>query len=286
MAKLNEEFSFTGSIGKLSVYQMKGVDKPVVRRKGGPSKKKVSEGENFENTRRRNSEFGGRAAVSGWIMRALHHHKRLADYNIAGPLNVLMMPIQEMDMSTHRGQRPILLSANPEILKGFSLNRGTSFDTIVKTALEYRFEGNKASILIPALVPAINFSPSSRYPWFRIIVALGLVPDLIFMKGGLPIDPDYDSFSDPQSKRWRFSYEPAHPDYERFYGAPNEVGTSWFPVKKGMPSVMLDVDLGGVPPANDHTLILSVGIQYGNQLEIDVIEEAPYAGAAKILAVR
>lgn len=285
MAKLNEGISFTGSIGNLSVYKMKGVDKLVVRRKGGPSKEKVSQGKSFENTRRRNSEFGGRASASSWIMRSLQSHKRVADYNIAGPLNVLMLPIQELD-NTIYGQRPIRLSANAEILKGFSLNRGTSFDTIIKTAFEYRFDGIKASILIPALIPAINFSPSPRYPWFRIMVSIGLVPDLFFTKNGQQIDPEYDSFSDPQSKLWHFSYAPSHSGYEHFYGAPDEVSTSWFPVKKGMPETMLHVTLEDEPPAGDHTLILAVSIQYGNQQEIDVIDEAPFAGAAKILAVR
>lgn len=285
MAKLNGDYFFKGSLGNLTVYKMKGVEQPVVRRKGGPSKEKVKSGENFLNTRRRNSEFGGRAVASRWIMRALHHQKPMADYNIAGPLNVLMMPLQAAD-DGHYGQRAVKLSHNPDILKGFSLNRNTSFDAIVRTGLEYYFDGPTAMLVIPELRPTINFFPSPKYPWFRLVASLGLVPDLYFTKNGQPVDDDYDTFNQPEAKNWQFAYAPVDDQYEQFEGAAGSVTTPWFPVKKGMPPTTSELWLESVPAANEHTLLLSVGIQYGIQQEVDVIDQAPHAGAAKILALK
>lgn len=286
MAKLNEGFTFTGSFGNLSVYKMKGVDKLIVRRKGGPSKEKIRNHAKFEMTRRKNAEFGGRATMTSWILRSLIYHKPMADYNMAGPLNSLMIPIQALDSVHGMGQRDIRLSTNPEILKGFSLTRKTSFDTIVRTTLNHGFAGQAAWVTIPALTPGINFYAAPRHHWFRIVLSLGLVPDLYFHMNGNPVPYDFDAFTDPQARSSLLTYSYSHPDYKRFFGNLEGSTTPWHPVKKGMPETTLDVMLDLMAPANDHTLLLTIGIQYGYQEEIDVICETPYAGAAKILDVK
>ena len=77
----------------MSFYKVRGSDQIYIRKKGGPSRAKVKEGSTFINTRRNNDEFGGRAAASSWIMLMLQPLKPLGDYNIAGPLNSLLVPI-------------------------------------------------------------------------------------------------------------------------------------------------------------------------------------------------
>ena len=59
MPFLEGPFAFTGKLDMLSAYRMRGVDKIVVRRKGGPSREKIKTGASFANTRRTMSEFGG-----------------------------------------------------------------------------------------------------------------------------------------------------------------------------------------------------------------------------------
>ncbi len=52
MAKLEEDFQFTGRIGNLSSYKMRGVDGIVVRKKGGPSKEQFETSPKLQRTRR------------------------------------------------------------------------------------------------------------------------------------------------------------------------------------------------------------------------------------------
>lgn len=287
MGQLNESFDFSGSVGKLSVYKMRGIEKPIVRRKGGPSKETVKNGKKFEVTRRNNSEFGGRAAMSKWILKALLFHKPLADYNIAGPINSLLKPIQEMDNDHEFGQRDLRLTRNPDILKGFSLNRNANFDAIVRTPVEYDFMPDSSVLVtIPTLTPFVNFFPSEKYPWFAITLALGVVPDLFFLKSGVPASSDYDSFTDPMAKSAVLKYSYVHPGYEYFNAAPCCVMTMWYPVKQGMPSTSLQLNLEEDLPNEDHTLILSVGFAYGYQEDAVKIRAVRYAGAAKILGVQ
>lgn len=285
---MNEAFGFTGSLGNLSVYKMKGIDKPIVRRKGGPSKERVKTHPKFEMTRRRNAEFGGRAAASSWIMRALHFHKPMADYNIAGPLNALLRPLQEMDNQNGLGQRSVRVSASPQLLKGFSLNRQNSFDSIVRVPVEYVWVANAGLVTlhIPALIPGINFFAADKYPWFGIVASLGIIPDIVFTDGSAPVLPDHDSYTSADARQVIYGYTPTHPWYEKLDQVPLCMFTPWHPVKQGIvEEIIVDMQLPYLPPDEHHALMLSIGIAYGIQVDGQTIQQAPYAGAAKILSV-
>lgn len=264
MGKMNDGFSFTGSVGNLSVFKMKGVEKPVVRTKGGPSKEKIKKHPNFERTRMNNAEFGGRATASKWIMRSLWFQKPLADYNIAGPLNVLMKPIQALDTTSELGKRHILLTKNPHLLEGFSLNRGMAFDSIVRNPIAWTLTRNdqSASIGIPALIPQINLHVPGFWPMYSFVATIGIIPDLYYH---------------------HFGYQPLSPGY---HPAPCEVAfTDWCPVMNGSPATQLDLRYPVAPPDEHFSVILAIGIRFGIMRDAATIEQAPNAGAAKVLAV-
>lgn len=264
MGKLNPGFDFTGSIGNVTAYKMKGVDGIVVRSKGGASKEKIKNSPRFEGTRRQNDEFGGRATASGWIMRTLQQQKRVADHNIAGPLNALFKIIQDMDKTSVLGQRSIQFSKAPELLEGFSMNRIYSFDSTVRQAIKYDLDkdARTASLSFPSLVPGINFFPNTQEPMFKIQATLGLIPDLFHAK------PTYN----PSDKAYMH----------------NEltVETEWYPVQTGTSGNTLELELKSVPPNDQFILVLSVGICFGTLTAINKVKQKKYAGAAKIIAVK
>lgn len=278
---------FLGSVDALSFYKMKGVEGTIVRRKGGPSKEKIKTSPNMLATRRSNSEFGGRAKTAKWIMRALQYHKSLADHNIAGPLNALLRPVQALDSTNGLGQRSVRLSANPQILKGFSLNRNNPFDAAIRYPVEYVLvqETGSAMVQVPELRPGINLFAPEKYPWFSIVVSLGVVPDIIFTQSNEPVHPDYDAFTDPAAKPALHKYTYTHPDYEMLDAPPIGMVTAWSPVKKGIPATALELQLPLFPPDDHFTLVLAIGIMYGIQEDANTIRQAPNAGSAKVLAV-
>lgn len=277
---------FQGSVDDLSFYKMRGVEGTIVRRKGGPSKEQVKNAPSMVQTRRGNSEFAGRAKAAKGIMRALHYHKPLADYNIAGPLNALLRPVQALDKLSNMGQRNVLLSANPQILKGFSLNRNNPFDSVIRCPVEYVLnrEAAAATVQVPALIPGINFFAPEKYPWFSLVISLGIVPDIIFTKDNEPAHQDYDAFTDPEARFSTHVYTYTHPEYKE-YDAPVCAVTVWRPVKKGCPETPLELRIPLYPPDDHFTLVLSIGIMYGIQEDDQTIMQARYAGAAKVLAV-
>lgn len=265
MAKLSDLITFTGSLGPVTAYTMRGVDGIVLRTRGGASREQIRNAPSFEQTRRNNAEFSGRSAASKWIMKALLPLKPLADYNIAGPLNKLLKPVQEMDTVGTWGQRNVRLSACPYALEGFSMNRKTSFDETVKASLSFSLlrEERLAGVNLPPLLPGIHLPSRAAYPLYSIVLSLGIVPDLLHTAHG---------------------YHPTDPGYSAF--APVVAATDWFPLRKGSPAITLAAHLPIPPPDVAFVLLLAIGLRYGMPSGGEDVQQIAHAGSAKVLAVR
>lgn len=263
MALLDSEFSFTGSLGELSAYRMRGTDKVVIRRKGGASKNQIKTSPAFVNTRRMNMEFGGRAFATKWIMHMLAHFKPLADYNIAGPLNALLKPAQDLDTVNNSGERSVLLSQKPHLLDGFSLNRKITFESVVPATLSHELsrETLSAQIQLPELIPGFNFH-APKYPWYRFIAGIGIVPDFVFATD---------------------RYDACHPDYSLHMN--RQLYTPWLPVLNGGKATSLELQIPHTLPDENFSIILCIGIAFGNVVNEREITQVKYAGCAKVLAV-
>lgn len=259
MATLDGTFQFTGSIQKLSFYKMRGSDKIIVRKKGGPSKKQVKNGKNFVNTRRNNMEFGGRALAAATIKSYLHPLLFLADYNIVGPLNALLRAIQKMDTTSGWGKRHVLLTKQPRLLEGFTLNKRYLFETIVRTPVVCHLQGEQVHIDLPALMPGINFMSPGNYPYYRFIGTAGLVPDICYTEHGYMLKYNEKSY---------FDY----------------TESEWLPVNA--PSSAQTLTLKGMPenkPA-ECSIMVALGVAFG-KLQGDTIVPEKYVGAAKVMMV-
>jgi hypothetical protein len=264
MAQMISNFPIIGRIGELSSYRMRGSDKIIVRMKGGADKKKIKNAPEFANTRRINSEFGGRSASSSTIMRAIFPLKALADYNIAGPLNALIKPIQVMDTESDWGQRNVYITRNPKLLEGFSLNKKNGFDTIVRNPISFTLsrEERSATVNFPAMMPGINFFvPPPAKSFYSFVAVLGVVPDFKFDKDGYKAVDKIENTSDDSM-------------------------SEWYSVLRGSAAVDLTVRIPQkhfTPESENFTLLLSIGIRFGVPGINEDIKQVKYAGAGKIL---
>jgi len=262
MARLTSDIAFTGSLGNISAYTMRGSDQIILRRKGGPGSNAIKNSPSFDVVRRNNAEFSGRAAASRWIMKMMWPQKTLADYNIAGPLNALVKPIQELDKESTFGQRNIVLSKNKLLLQGFSLNQKNPFDSVVRAAVSYNFsrESGSAQLELPELLPGINFFTRKDAPFYSIQFVLGVVPDLFYHDG---------------------KYIP----HSQSYHENNVVlvHTDWHPTQGTQPKESILVALPEPPPDEYCSLMLTIGIRYGMVSQHGTIEAMKNAGCAKVL---
>jgi hypothetical protein len=262
MAKLNPPLNFTGSLGNLSAYRMRGHDQIILRTKGGATREKIRTSPNFELVRRNNSEFSGRAVMSKWIMKALRPLKALADYNIAGPLNALVKPIQALDTQSVWGKRHVQLTKQKSLLEGFSLNRKNQFDAVLRASVSFSVSREEctANLTIPALVPGINFFPPLHQTVYSMVAVLGIVPDVFYSDG---------------------KYLPSSPSYSDMFIT--MATTLWKPVSYASDEVSLQLTGNFEPPDEYYSVMLSIGIRYGELRNGNDIVQKKYAGSAKIL---
>ncbi|OQP44653.1 hypothetical protein A4H97_09820 [Niastella yeongjuensis] len=257
MATLISTLQITGTLDNLSYYKMRGSDKIIVRRKGGPSKNQVKNSDQFEQTRLNNKEFGGRSMTAKQIKSSMFPMRYLADHNIIGPLNALLKPIQELDTVSEKGEREVRITRYPKLLEGFQLNRRSMLESIVRTPVKYNIQNQQVIVEIPELIPGINFLPPDNYPFYQFIAITSMVPDVMY------------------NETLKKKYEPVGEPYTAF------TDTDWLPVNNRAAATQLIIDVPG-EKRDGYTRLVTLGISVGTQIGT-YIEPVKYVGAARII---
>jgi hypothetical protein len=262
MAKL-KGIQFTGKLGEVTAYTRAGVDGIIVRTSEGIDGKRVKFNKEFVRTQENNAEFGGCSTTASSARNTMTALLPLQDYNIHPALTKVFRLVQKMDGESNRGERHVFLSKAPRILEGFSLNRKVSFDSIVRSNLTHAIsrETYSATIEIPSLVHGINLMPPQKHAMFQVVATLGIVPDMKYTKDG-------------------------HTPVNEFAAGYASAKTPWQAVKGGLEPTTLELTIPN-PPANGEalSLVLSVGIAFGEMITNTVVDQVRRAGAAKILGV-
>jgi hypothetical protein len=255
---------FTGRLGPVSVYKMRGHNKLVIRTPGGASKSRIKNHRNFETTRSLNREWTLVTGVARDIRQGVSALGQLSDYNVSGPLNALVKKIQTSDTSNEKGKRSILFSRYPELISSFQFNRQTLFDSIVRQQLEVNIDKTSALavVTVPILQPAIHFFPNPRYAYYRLVIDMGAASDQVWNEESMTYKPVISLL----------------PKYKYVY-------TAWVPSSSTQPATtyQLSPAYQEFTTGPDMILIAGTGIQYGMPSHDGSIQPVPHAGAARIL---
>ena len=243
MAKLTSLVKFQGSLDELNAYQLEGVNGTVVRRKSSLTKEQVLTDPSFSNTRKNNKETAGCSRAAGLVLETLGVLRPVVDQSCCGRLNALLKVVQASDTESPWGRRSVRLSQRPGLLEGFNLRKVYPLEGVLRAPLYCAVDraGLGAEVEVPALVPGINFLSPVGPPLYRVVAALGAVPDLYYEPGG-------------------DRYLPA-PGYKRV--SAQAALTGWFPVKGGSAATTLSLQLPEGPGVDDFSLVLTVGVQWG-----------------------
>lgn len=264
MAKVNGGLGMgmEGKFGDLSIYKMKGVDKPVVRRSSGHTKEQIRTNPDLATWKLEGKEFAGASKASKYIRAALAYQKPMADPHVTGALSALMRQVQALDTTGELGKRNVMLSKTPYYLKGFSLNKEVLFDSVVRYPLNCTInrETVSAKVEIPALIPGISLVSPANYPYYSFCFSLGTVPDIIHNGTGyFPSNHAYGNC------RYQFS--------------------EWYPLLQGSPAIELECAYNRSMPDDQFTLVAAIGIRYGVLKGVNDIDPVRHAGSAKVLEV-
>jgi hypothetical protein len=264
MAKAAGNVLFTGTIGDLSAYRMKGVDRIILRSKAVISRSRLKNHPNYDLTRRNNEEWKACIAAGKNIRLALYAVKHLADYNFSGNLHARCKSIQLDDILHTKGARSVLLTEGKHKLEGFGLNRDNTFESILLHPLDYHIDRQRATagISVPEIVPGINLHNPLKQPLYRFIFMLGAASDIVYNGD-------------------KKMYLPVTADLPR----PAKVYSSWQAWKEKMPALELSLSLNNWQNETGVSLFLSAGIEFGVPVSQADVRFVKYAGAAKILKI-
>jgi len=258
----------TGSIKGVSFYTTVGSDKVIMRTKGGPKKYTIQHGKNFEKLRLHQTEWSGCVQFAQSMRSAIGETYRLADFNLSPVWNGMGRKILKLDKVNEIGKRFLRLSECRQELEGYNLNKSYPITSILRVSpvAELNRETLQATVSIPRIVTTTDLQNIQRLPYFRLILCVGLVSDMMYTPDGLiskymPVKEDLNGERISKISEWYSTNDVLLPQ---------------------VLSVKLYDDLPPLLP-DDVTVLLSMGIEFGNVGFGGVIEPVKRAGCGKIL---
>ena len=265
MPKLVGNIQFTGNMGNMTAYKMRGHDDVIVRRTSAPTKFQLKHSPGFANVRRNNMEWKSSTQAAAQLRRAMNRTIHLSDNNISAPLNGLTLKICKLSTIGTWGTRPVLYSVHKDKLAGYNFNLKNMFDSIVRSAVNCTIsrETNTATIQLPSLEPGVQLKFPWKQPVYRFVLQLGAVSDCMY---------------DEKRKDYKVI---TNTEFIHAYAE-----TEWLAVKKCFEGRTFELVFPKPELIDDSkTFILSIGIEMGNMEVPGEIASVKYAGAGKILAV-
>ncbi len=195
MSRQKGIIKLVGNIGGISFYTSNG--EYLARTAGGPTKEQIETGRNFVRTRENNREFGGAARIGKALRTALSGVlQTMAGTFLTSRLTAIFKRINNKAAGV-RGQRPIQLSQNKELLQGLELNQKISFTTVFNApfTVETNVDRTQATVTIPDFVPQNFIEAPAGADKFRLILATGLVSDYSYDDGTGTYEPDTPSLN-------------------------------------------------------------------------------------------
>lgn len=183
MARQRGPLKYTGTLGDIRHFKIKGNEGYFAGLIGGPTAEQIRTDPAFQRTRENMNEFGG-CALAGKSVRVglASLMKTMADSQVTGRITAIMKKINLEDGSEARGQRAVLITQEPQYLEGFEFNRFTSFDSTFNPPYTTTPGANRdeSTLDIPAFNPLSYLNVPAGATHFRIINSLSVISDFEF----------------------------------------------------------------------------------------------------------
>lgn len=204
MAKQTGLVRYSGSMGGIRHFKIKGLEGDFAGLNGGPTAEQILNDPAFARTRENMAEFGACASAARTIRIGLSQLMRhMSDSRLAGRLTALMKEIQLGDTTSPRGQRSILISDVVGSNISLNYNKDVALPGIFNApyTLTNIPARNSATFEIPIFTPANRINAPAGATHFRLINAINVVSNWVYDSGTggyAPTDPTLSELSDVQ----------------------------------------------------------------------------------------
>lgn len=248
MARQKGHIKYVGTLGEVRHFKIKGNEGYFAGLKGGPTGEQVKTAPSFIRTRENMSEFAACANAGKSLRTGLSAlMKQMSDSQLTGRLTAIMKKINIEDGSEARGQRAVLVSQQPQYLKGLDFNRNISFNGIFNApfSLAVTVDRNESTFSVYPFNPLNYLNIPSGATHFRIINALSVLSDFVY---------------NPTTG----AYEPAEPSFNEMS---NITYSDYTAVDSLTPLIEVISTLPGAPTLTTSVAVLaSIGIEFYQQV--------------------
>ncbi len=183
MAKQTGLTRYSGTMGGVRHFKIKGLSGDFAGMVGGPSGDQILTAPEFVRTRENMNEFGGCASAGKSIRTGLSQViKQMSDPQMTGRLTGVLKKINLEDQTEARGYRAILISQEKQYLIGFPFDKNVSLEGVFTApySLSNTVARDAGTLTVPAFNPANLINAPAGATHFRLLVALGCVSDFAF----------------------------------------------------------------------------------------------------------
>lgn len=269
MAIVKGLFQATGSIKGISFYSPVGSNKVIMRTKGGASKERIAKGKEFEKLRKHQAEWGGCVQFARGVRGAVGELYRLADFNLSPVWTGLGKRLMKLDTTSTIGERNLQLTAYKQALDDFNFNRNYPLASILRVmpTVEVDRKTLTATVVFPRINTESHLVNFQRLPYFRLITSLGTVSDMhykpVLQTNYDAVNSDLHGYSVSKMSEW--------------HSTNNIIVEQTFELEFDQQFKSLVTD--------DITLLVCIGMEFGNVAFGGSIVEVKRAGCAKVLKV-
>ncbi|MEM7552057.1 MAG: hypothetical protein AAF363_20405 [Bacteroidota bacterium] len=113
-------------------YRIKGIDRDIIARKGGPTKQQIKESDSYQVLRKNQNEFGAASKLAKSIRNSFSSEvAKLCGSYVSGKLTALVRNTIKKSEG-EKGKRPVLISGNKADLIGFDFDSGKKFEEVFR----------------------------------------------------------------------------------------------------------------------------------------------------------
>jgi hypothetical protein len=197
---------------------------------------------------------------------AISETYRLSNINLTPVWTGMGRHILKLDTVTEIGKRFLRFSQCKQEMEGYNLNKSYPIATILQVSplAELNRETLSATVSIPRINTTSDLQNIQRLPYFRLIVCLGIVSDMMYNPDGVV-----------------HKYQPVN---DELNGKKQSVLSDWHSTNDILPAHVLSVQIDeyAIPLlTDDMTVLLSMGIEFGDVGFGGVIEPVKHMGAGR-----
>ncbi len=201
MARQTGLVKYSGTMGGVRHFKIKGLEGDFAGMAGGPTSEQIYNDPAFIRTRENMSEFGGSAAAKSVRVALSQIIKQFSDPRLTGRLTAIMKQINLEDQSEARGKRAIEISSQKQYLAGLEFDANLSLSGLFNApyTLTNSTSRDSATLTIPAFNPTSLVNAPAGATHFRLVNAIAVASDWVYNDNTSkyePSDPDLNELSD------------------------------------------------------------------------------------------